>query len=94
MTDIDPDPIPESRREASPDPNFETPVADNVDWRSLDGGEIYDRLIQKGAKLGIQANKMIRRLKRRGHFSGEGASTLAKNKGALTLSFPLIYLNN
>ena len=51
----------------------------------MDGGEIYDRLIQKGAKLGIQANKVIRGLKKKGHFAEQGCA-LAKNKGALFLS--------
>jgi hypothetical protein len=38
-----------------------TPAAEvSVDWRLLRGGEIYDRFIQKGAKLGYQANKVIR----------------------------------
>ena len=71
----------------SPSPSFETPVAEAiVDWRSMDGGEIYDRLIQKGAKLGIQANKVIRGLKKKGYFAEQGC-TLAKNKGTLFLSF-------
>ena len=74
-----------------PNPNFETPVAEVsvVDWRSLDGGEIYDRFFQKGAKLGTQANKVIRQLKKKGYFAEQGSSTLAKNKGMLILSFPL-----
>ena len=33
-----------------------------IDWRLLGGGEIYDRFIQKGAKLGYQANKVILQL--------------------------------
>ena len=50
----------ESTSRSSPSPSFEAPVAEAiVDWRSMDGSEIYDRLIQKGAKLEIQANKVI-----------------------------------
>ena len=66
---------------ASPNPEASPPSND------LDGGEIYDRLIQKGAKLGTQANKVIRRLKKRGRFAEDGA--LAKSEGAPTSSFPL-----
>ena len=33
-----------------------TPTAEvSIDWRSFGGGAIYDRFIQKGAKLGYQA---------------------------------------
>ena len=38
----------------------------SIDWRSLSGGEIYDRFIVKGAKLGYQANKVIRELIKEG----------------------------
>ena len=75
MTDIvEGEPSPSPR--ASPNPEASPP---SNDWRSMSGGEIYDRLIQKGAKLGTQANKVIRRLKKRGRFAED--STLAKNKG-------------
>ena len=83
MTDIvEGEPSPNPR--ASPNPEASPP---SNDWRSLSGGEIYDRFIQKGAKLGTQANKVIRRLKKRGRFAED--STLAKNKGMPILSFPL-----
>ena len=54
---------------ASPNPEASPP---SNDWRSLGGGEIYDRFIQQGVKLGAQANKVIRQLKKRGHFAEEG----------------------
>ena len=40
----------------------ETPAAEVIDWRLLDGVAIYDRLSrkQKGARLGHQANRVIR----------------------------------
>ena len=62
----------------------ETPAAEVVDWRLLDGVAIYDRLSrrQKGARLGHQANRVIREMKRRGHFTEEDSSTLAKSKNA------------
>ncbi len=40
---------------------------------------VYDRFIQKGAKLGYQANKVIRLLKKKGYFSEQQSSTIAKN---------------
>ena len=53
-----------------------------VDWKSLDGGAIYDILINPppGKKLGIQANKVIRDLKTKGFNVGNDAdeSTLEK----------------
>ena len=61
--------------------NAVTQIAEvSIDWRSLNGGEIYDRFIQKGAKLGIQANKVIRILKKEGHFNEDDTNTLAKVK--------------
>jgi hypothetical protein len=35
------------------------------DWQNMSGGAIlYDAFIKKGAKLGTQANKMLRELKK------------------------------
>ncbi|KAJ1422042.1 hypothetical protein B484DRAFT_433099 [Ochromonadaceae sp. CCMP2298] len=51
-----------------------------VDWASLWGGEIFDRLLVKGAKLGTVANKMIRDLKHRGYVSESFGKTVAKTK--------------
>ena len=53
---------------------------EHADWRLLDGAEIYDRFVQKGAKLGHQGNKVIREMKRKGYFSEIVNSTLAKSK--------------
>ena len=46
-----------------------------IDWKSLDGGAIYDILINPppGKKLGIQANKVIRDLKTKGFNVGNDA---------------------
>jgi hypothetical protein len=51
-----------------------------VDWKSLNGGEIYDRFVMKGAKLGIQANKVIRLLKSKGFLHEGDGKVLAKKK--------------
>lgn len=61
---------------ASTPPNIDQAVVD--DWGSLSGGEIYDRLGEKGAKLGYQANKLLRLLKRQKYIPAECPSTLAK----------------
>jgi hypothetical protein len=59
---------------------FPSTSAAPVDWASLGGGEIFDRLLVKGAKLGTVANKMIRDLKHRGYVSEIFGKTLAKTK--------------
>ena len=50
-------------------------VEGSVDWGSLSGGEVYDKLCQQGAKLGIQANKVIRLLKKKGYLFTQDSST-------------------
>ena len=66
----------------------ETPAAEVIDWRLLDGVEIYDRLSrrQKGARLGHQDNRVISEMKRRGHFTEEDSSTLKSSQ----VFYPLI----
>mmetsp|Transcript_1450 Transcript_1450/g.2372 ORF Transcript_1450/g.2372 Transcript_1450/m.2372 type:complete len:379 (+) Transcript_1450:66-1202(+) len=51
-----------------------------VDWNALNAGEIYDRLTQKGARLGTQANKMIRLLKKDKYLSEGFANVVGKTK--------------
>ena len=50
----------------STSPTVETTDFEHADWRLLDGAEIYDRFVQKEAKLGRQGNKVIREMKRKG----------------------------
>ena len=49
-----------------------------VDWNALSGGEIYDRFTVKGAKLGHQANRMLRLLKQKNFIAKECPNTLGK----------------
>ncbi|KAJ1437282.1 hypothetical protein B484DRAFT_392819 [Ochromonadaceae sp. CCMP2298] len=50
------------------------------EWDSLSGGEIYDRFIEKGAKLGTQANKMLRETQKHAHFTASVGLLLGKSR--------------
>jgi hypothetical protein len=51
-----------------------------LDWDSLSRGEIYDRLITKRAKLGTQANKILRDLQSKSFASTGVGLLLGKSK--------------
>ena len=53
---------------------------EKVDWLSESAGSIYDRFTKKGAKLGTQANKMIRMLKESKFLPSNTLNILGKNK--------------
>ena len=55
-------------------------VDGSTNWRLLLGGEIYDRLVKKGNKLGHQGNKMVRLLHRSGFVPESVGTILGKSK--------------
>lgn len=52
----------------------------SLEWNSMTGAEIYDRLCVKGAKIGYQANKMLRELNNKEFVNKNCGIILAKNK--------------
>ena len=66
--------------ESGPEPEAESEATPSSVWKSLSAVELYDRLTEKGAKLGVQANKLIRLLKKHNFVPDGAASTVGKTK--------------
>jgi hypothetical protein len=54
-------------------------VDSSTDWKKLSGGEIFDRLVKKGNKLGIQGNKLLKMLTRTKFITSDVGTVLGKN---------------